>query len=294
MKYPFIEEHRSVFRVEKMCKVLRVSRSGYYKWRTSPKSNREKRREELTKRIQYHYQDNNGLYGSPKITHILRREGYRVAQKTVGRIMRENQLRSRTVRKFRIQTTDSNHQMPIAPNRLNQVFRTNAPNKVWVTDITYIRTRQGVMYLASVMDLFSRKIIGWELRDRMTKDLVEDALDKAYKNNRPGRGLIHHSDRGSQYASNDYRTKLEIYHMKASMSRKGNCYDNACIESFHSLLKRELVYQTKFATKAKAREEIYRYIEFWYNRKRLHSSLGYLSPDRFEAEYRKRKRKTVA
>jgi putative transposase len=154
-----------------------------------------------------------------------------------------------------------------------------------VTDITYIRTLQGMLYLASVMDLFSRKIVGWSLGKRMTKGLVSQALDAAHTNNKPKPGLIHHSDRGSQYASNEYRAKLVEYKMTCSMSGKGNCYDNACIESYHSLLKRELVYLTKFKTKEEAKHRIYRYLEFFYNRKRIHSYLGYLSPDRFEQLY---------
>lgn len=268
-----------------MCKVLRVSRSGYYKWLTTPASKRKRRKEELTKRIVYHYKDNNGLYGSPKITRLLHNEGQKVAEKTVGRIMRENGLRSTTVRKFRVQTTDSNHDLPTAPNLLNQNFTTSAPNKVWVTDITYIRTVQGMMYLASVLDLYTRKIVGWKFGNRMTVDLVSAALDDAYSKKRPEPGLIHHSDRGSQYASHEYRRKLEELGMICSMSRKGNCYDNACIESFHSILKRELVYQVRFKTKDEARQQLYRYIEFWYNRKRIHSALNYMSPDKAEAQF---------
>lgn len=268
-----------------MCKVLGVSRSGYYKWRKTPPSERKKRREELAKRIQYHYDDNYGLYGSPKITHLLRQEGRQVGQKTVGRLMKERGLRSRTARKFRVQTTDSNHDMPVAPNLLNQQFSTMAPNKVWVTDITYIRTREGMLYLASVMDLFSRRIVGWAIQERMTVDLVNQALDAAYTAKAPKPGLIHHSDRGSQYASKEYRAKLERYKMICSMSRKGNCYDNACIESYHSVLKRELVYLTKFKNKQEAKQQIYWYLEFFYNRKRIHSYLGYLSPDKYEQLY---------
>ena len=268
-----------------MCKVLDVSRSGYYKWRKTPTSEREKQREELAKRIQYHYEDSNGLYGSPKITHLLRREGRRVSEKTVGRLMREHGLRSRTIRKFKAQTTDSKHGIPIAPNILERKFSTKDPNRVWVTDITYIWTRTGMLYLASVMDLFSRKIVGWAIQERMTVDLVSQALDAAYAAKNPKPGLMHHSDRGSQYASKEYRRKLEKYGMTCSMSRKGNCYDNACIESYHSVLKRELVYLTKFKNKQEAKQQIYRYLEFFYNRKRIHSYLGYLSPDRFEQLY---------
>lgn len=265
--------------------MLDVSRSGYYKWRKTPPSERKKQREELSKRIQYHYDDNYGLYGSPKITHLLRQEGLLVGQKTVGRLMKERGLRSRTTRKFRVQTTDSNHNMPVGPNLLNQQFSTKAPNKVWVTDITYIRTREGMLYLASVMDLFSRRIVGWAIQERMTVDLVNQALDAAYTAKAPKPGLIHHSDRGSQYASKEYRAKLKGYKMTCSMSRKGNCYDNACIESYHSILKRELVYLTKFKNKKEARQRIYWYLEFFYNRKRIHSYLGYMSPDRFEQLY---------
>jgi putative transposase len=271
-----------------MCKILDVSRSGYYKWRKSPPSEREKQREELAKRVQHHYEDNSGLYGSPKITHLIRQEGYRVSEKTVGRIMKKRGLKSRTVRKHRVQTTDSNHDMPVAPNLLDQQFDTAAPNQVWVVDITYIWTREGMLYLASVMDLFSRRIVGWALLERMTVDLVNQALDAAYQANKPKPGLIHHSDRGSQYASKEYRSKLEQYGMVSSMSRKGNCYDNACIESYHSVLKRELVYLTKFKTKQEAKQQIYWYLEFFYNRKRIHSYLNYLSPHRFEQLYYQR------
>ena len=265
-----------------MCKVLGVSRSGYFKWRTSPKSERKLRREKLIDRIKWHFSDSNEIYGSPKITQLLLKEGWKVSERTVGLIMRELGLRSCTTKKYKVQTTDSNHDHPIAPNLLNQDFSTTAPNQVWVTDITYIPCREGRMYLANVMDLYTRKLVGWKLGDRMTNDLVLDALEQAYKAKKPPAGLIHHSDRGSQYASNDYRARLTQYKMIASMSRKGNCYDNACIESFHSLIKKELIYRKRFKTKAEAREKIFRYIELFYNRKRIHSSINYMSPDRFE------------
>lgn len=266
-----------------MCDVLRISRSGYYDWRNREATKREKLRKELTERIHYHYEDSNGIYGSPKITRLLQNEGYKVSEKTVGRMMREHGLRAKTAAKFRVQTTDSNHELPIAPNLLDQDFTAEAPNTVWVTDITYIRTRQGMMYLACVMDLFSRMIVGWALASRMTVELVNQALDAAYKNRHPEPGLIHHSDRGSQYASHEYREKLKQYGMIQSMSRKGNCYDNACIESYHGILKREMVYQTRFATRQEARQAIFWFIEFWYNRKRIHSTLNYTSPVRFES-----------
>lgn len=271
-----------------MCKVLCVSRSGYYKWRTAPLSEQKKRREKVTERIVHHYEDSNGLYGSPKITRMLHREGFKVAEKTVGRIMRDHGLRSRTVKKFRVRTTDSNHTLPVAPNLLSQQVKISAPDKVWVADITYIRTLQGKMYLAAILDLFTRRLVGWALRDRMTVDLVIEALEAAYEQRKPAAGLIHHSDRGSQYASHDYRAKLQGYKMVCSMSRKGNCYDNAHMESFNSIIKRELVYQTRFKTKDEARQQIYWYIEFFYNRKRIHSALDYMSPDRFESDHMRR------
>jgi transposase InsO family protein len=201
--------------------------------------------------------------------------------------MRENGLRSCVSKKFRVTTTDSNHTHPVAPNVLNQVFTASAPNRVWVTDITYVPCREGRLYLASVLDLFTRKIVGWKLADRMTTDLVLAALDQAYNAQKPSKGLIHHSDRGSQYASESYRARLQQYQMEASMSRKGNCYDNAVIESFHSVLKKEFIYCTKFRTKAQAQQEVFEYIELFYNRKRIHGALGYLSPVRFEEQYYK-------
>lgn len=243
---------------------------------------------ELTERILHYYHDNDGLYGSPKITALLRREGFCVSEKTVARIMREQGLRSRTVRKFRVRTTDSNHSLPVAPNLLNQRFTTSSPNEVWAADITYVRTRQGMLYLASVLDLFTRKIVGWALGDRMTVALVSKAFRNACNQSPPPPGLIHHSDRGSQYASHEYQATLQEYGIVCSMSRKGNCYDNACIESFHSIIKRELIYLTRFQTKEEARQRIYWYIEFFYNRKRIHSALDYTSPDRFEEAYRRR------
>jgi putative transposase len=285
VKFPFIAEHRSEFRIQKMCKVLDVSRSGFYKWLSAPPSERSRRREELGERIAYHYHDNHGLYGAPKITNCLNEEGTQVGEKTVGRMMREKGLRSRTMKKFRVTTTDSNHRLPVAPNLLNQQFHTSAPDKVWMTDITYIWTRQGRMYLACVMDLFTRKIVGWSLKSNMTDALVLEALDRAVEARKPSPGLIHHTDRGSQYASRVYQERLQKYRMVGSMSRKGNCYDNACIEAFHAIIKRELVYLEKFTSKALAEQKIYWYIEFFYNRKRKHSSLGYKSPDRFEAIY---------
>jgi len=269
-----------------MCKVLQVSRSGYYKWRNAKPSKQEERKKKLTARIKWHYYDSEKRYGSPRIWKELKKEGWDVSDRTVGLIMREQGLRSCMSRKFKVTTTDSKHSLSIARNVLKQNFTATKPNQKWVADITYIPCRQGKLYLASILDLYTKQIVGWQLSDRMTTDLVMDAIDKAYAAKTPMKGLIHHSDRGSQYASKDYRKKLKKYRMKASMSRKGNCYDNACIEAFHSILKRELIYCTpKFKTKQEAYEKLYRYIEFFYNRKRSNSTLGYMSPVRFEEQY---------
>lgn len=267
-----------------MCKVLEVSTSGYYKWLKREPSAREKRRQWLKKRIQHYYYHFKQRAGSPTLTAALREEGCAVSSKTVSRLMKGMGLKSVTVRKYKA-TTNSNHSMPVHDNILNRQFKVLAPNKVWVTDITYIATGEGWLYLASVMDLFSRKIVGWSAEPRMTRELVIDALDQAYKRQKPDPGLIHHSDRGSQYACTDYQKRLKDYKMIGSMSRKGNCYDNACIESFHSTLKKELVYQTKFRTRRQALNELYTYIEFDYNRLRLHSTLGYKTAHRFEQMY---------
>lgn len=236
------------------------------------------------KRIRYYYFHLKRRAGSPTITAALRDEGHKVSSKTVSRLMKEMGLRAITVRKYKA-TTNSNHSMPVFENVLDRKFCVSAPNKVWVTDITYIGTGEGWLYLASVMDLYSRKIVGWSVGARMTRELVIDALDQAYHRQKPSPGLIHHSDRGSQYASEEYRNQLIKYNMVGSMSRKGNCYDNACIESFHSTLKKELVYQTKFRTRKQAEKELYTYIEFDYNRLRLHSTLGYKTSHQFELNY---------
>lgn len=268
-----------------MCSILLVSKSGFYKWLEAKPSQQERHKLHVMERICYHFEDNKKRYGSPKITRLLLAEGITIAERTVGLYMKEMGLRACVTRKFKVTTTDSNHDLPIAPNILNQQFKVLEPCTVWVADITYIPCREGKLYLASILDLCTREIVGWRLSDRMTTDLVIGALDMAYKAKKPGKGLIHHSDRGSQYASKEYRQKLTSYKMTASMSRKGNCYDNACIESFHSVLKKELVYCTRFRTKKLAYDQLFEYIEFFYNRKRIHSSLGYVSPVRFANQF---------
>ncbi len=269
-----------------MCSVFKVSRSGFYKWKSSAPSQKELHKEKLTERIKWYFYDSDEIYGSPRIHNDLVKEGWTVSKRTVGLIMREKGLRSCMARKFRVTTTDSDHDNPIAPNVLEQDFSATKPNEKWVADITYIPCRQGKLYLASILDLYTKQIVGWKLSDRMTTDLVMDALKQAYVSKKPGKDLIHHSDRGSQYTSSDYREQLESYEMKPSMSRKGNCYDNACIEAFHSILKREFIYsKPKFKTKQEAQQKHYRYLEFFYNRKRSNSTIGYMSPLQFEQLY---------
>ncbi len=267
-----------------MCKVLNVSRSGYYQWTRRQESEQKKRRRELEQQISRIFVDSRRLYGSPKIAQVLRQQGVRVSEKTVARIMKELGLKSRTVKTYKA-TTNSNHNLPVHDNVLNQQFRAQAPHQVWMADITYVPTDEGWLYVASVMDLYTRKIVGWHADERMTKELVLQALDQAYNRQRPKGEVLHHSDRGSQYASHEYQKRLLKYGMKCSMSRKGNCYDHACIESFHSVLKKELVYLEKFRTRKEAQSRIFEYIEFFYNRKRVHSAIGYLTPFQYEQMY---------
>jgi putative transposase len=268
-----------------MCKVLGVSKSGYFKSLNQPKSNRQKQHEELSQKILQTHLEFKQRYGSVKITKTLNKRGVKVSGRTVSRIMTKNKWKSCTVKKYKA-TTNSKHQHPVSENVLDRQFKASKPNQFWVTDITYIPTNEGWLYLASVMDLYSRKIVGWAMDKTMTKELVISALKMAYKRQKPGKGVIHHSDRGVQYASTEYQKLLKKYKMIGSMSRKGNCYDNACIESFHGILKRELVYQTKYKTREEAKKSLFEYIEFFYNSKRIHSTLGYFTPNEFERMYR--------
>ncbi|GFN31038.1 transposase [Paenibacillus curdlanolyticus] len=263
---------------------MEVSRSGYYKWVGRPESKRERQHKEWTEQVKEVYDTSRQLYGSPKVTRELNKKGVSISERTVTRIMKENGIRSKTVKKYKA-TTNSKHSLPVHENVLNREFTASKPNEKWVTDITYVSTGEGWLYLASVMDLFSRKIVGWHMSERMTKELVLSALRQAYGRQCPDKGLIHHSDRGSQYASLDYQKQLQIYEMTGSMSRKGNCYDNACIESFHSVLKKELIYLNKYETRAEAKKSIFEYIEVFYNNQRIHSSTGYRTPSEFECMY---------
>ncbi|MEK3884387.1 IS3 family transposase [Paenibacillus sp. PL2-23] len=282
--YQFIHELRSEHRLEKMCKVMNVSRSGYYKWRDRPESERELQHKEWTAQAKEVFEESRQLYGSPKVTQKLHQQGVEISERTVTRIMNEQQWKSRTVKKYKA-TTNSKHNMPVQENILNQEFKASKPNEKWVTDITYIPTAEGWLYLASVMDLFSRMIVGWHMSDRMTKELVIRALQQAHGRQQPEGEVLHHSDRGSQYASHDYQKQLQTYSMKGSMSRKGNCYDNACIESFHSIIKKELIYLNKYQTREEAQKSIFEYIEVFYNNQRIHSSIQYFTPREYERQF---------
>jgi transposase InsO family protein len=266
-----------------MCRVLEVSRSGFHAWLKRKPAPRAQRREALTQRIQTVHQASRGLYGSPRVYRQLLQEGEKVCENTVAKLMRFKALRSKVARRFVPQTTDSNHALPVAVNRLEQNFSAAEPNRKWVADITYVETGEGWLYVAAVMDLFSRKIVGWSMDATMKTELVSEALKMAVARRQPAPGLLHHSDRGVQYASLDYQDLLEKHGCACSMSRTGNCYDNAAMESFWGTLKTELVYQQQYATRAQARASIFEYIEVFYNRSRLHSSLNYLSPEAFEA-----------
>lgn len=283
MKFAFIKAHLSRFPVEACCDALDVSRSGYYAWTNRPPSQRAQRREELAVKIQQVHEENRKVYGSPRVCQVLKARGEQVCQNTVADIMKQRQIRAKGKKKFVPKTTDSRHQQPIAGNLLNRQFDAPLPNQKWTVDITYIPTDEGWLYLAGVMDLCSRKIVGWSMADHMRVELVSDALKMAVARRNPAEGLLHHSDRGVQYASEDYRHLLESEGMQISMSGKGDCWDNAAVESFWSTLKSELVNHEHYATHEQARTSIFEYIEGFYNRKRLHSSLGYLSPEMFEA-----------
>lgn len=286
MKFDFIRRHAEQYPVRLMCRVLGVSRSGYYAWLRRPESRRGREDRQLTMRIRTIYHETRQSYGSPRIHRELRRQGIRCARKRVARLMRQEGLRARSRRKFKA-TTDSKHTHPVAPNGLNRQFDVSELDAVWLADITYIPTDEGWLYLAALMDLASRRIVGWSMSDRITSGLTLQALEMAVQLRQPAAGLVHHSDRGSQYACSDYRDALERHKIKVSMSRRGNCYDNAPMESFFRSLKVECLFGRRFATRADARGAIFRYIEVFYNRRRLHSSLDYLSPVEYESDVTK-------
>lgn len=282
MRYRAIQEHDRRYPIRLMCRALAVSPAGYYAWARRPESDRSVHNRALLSAIRVIHQESRETYGSPSIWDALIKRGHGVGKHRIARLMRVEGIRAKTVKKWRA-TTQSNHRWPIAENTLNRQFTVEHPNRVWAGDITYVWTTEGWLYLAVVLDLYSRTVIGWAMGHRLTVDLAEHALTMALANRKPTTGLLHHSDRGSQYAAMSYQQVLTTHAMTTSMSRRGNCWDNACVESFFGTLKRELVYHRHYATREEATQDIFEYIEVFYNRKRRHSTLGYYSPAEYEA-----------
>ena len=290
MRYAVIARHRREFPVRLMCRVLEVAASGFYAYLKRPPSWRALIDEVLMAHVRVAFAESGETYGAPRVLQELREAGLPTRSKRVARLMREDGLVARPRKGRRIVTTNSEHNDPIAPNLLARQFDVHgvAINRVWVGDITYIPTREGPLYLATVLDLGSRRCVGWAMRDTMEVELVLSALRMAHEARRPAAGLSFHSDRGSQYASGEYRAELAAHEMIASMSGTGDCYDNAVAESFFSTLEFELLMKQDWQTRDEARPAIFRYMEAWYNRKRRHSSLGYVSPAAYEAQAQER------
>jgi transposase InsO family protein len=284
MRFRTIEDLRATYPVRVLCDALDVSPSGYYAWRRRPECPRKAANHGLLADIRRLHAQHRGRYGVLRIHAALRAEGHWVSRGRVARLMRRHGIRAMTLRRFRVVTTDSNHGLPIASNLLDQTFLATRPNQIWLADITYIPTDEGWLYLAIVLDLCTRKVVGWAMRDHLRQELAIAALSMAIQRQKPGRGLIHHSDRGSQYAAGDYQKLLKANGILASMSRKGNCWDNAPMESWFHTLKTELVHHSVYATRAAAKRELFAYIEGYYNRQRLHSALGYLTPEQAELQ----------
>jgi putative transposase len=264
-----------------MCKILKVGRSGYYAWCKRPISQREKENQELVKQIHEEYQNSRKTYGSPRIHEAMKQKGIACGRHRVAKLMRSQGIAARKRSKRYPVTTKRQPGAIPAPNLLRQDFSATAPNRKWVTDITYIDTAEGWLYLAPILDLYSRLVVGWAMADHMEASLVEMAFQMALVRRNPAAGLLHHSDQGSQYTSTSYQLQLQLHNCQISMSRTGNCYDNAVMESFFASLKTECA-SDQFTSRALARMAIFEYIEVWYNRQRLHSSLGYTSPAEFE------------
>lgn len=270
-----------------MCRVLQVSRGGYYNWvkrQEEPPSRREMANQELTAAIQTTFKRSRGTYGAPRIHAELNNAGTPCGLNRVARLMRKAGIKAGRRRAYKVTTTLSKHNYPVAPNTLNRQFWAAGPNEKWVGDITYLKTREGWLYLAAVLDIYSRKVVGWAMDKHMEEGLVASALQMATTHRQPREGVLHHSDRGSQYAAHEYQQLLEAHKMRVSMSRKGDCYDNAVMESFWATLKAECATGV-YNSRAEARQSIFEYVEVWYNRQRRHSALGYSSPEAFEQRY---------
>ena len=277
MKYEFISDHCSGLRVEMMCRALKVSRSGYYAWADRGPSRREQTNQQLLVKIKRSYDDSRQLYGSPRVTVDLRESGETCNRKRVARLMRLNGLAAKTKRRFRI-TTNSRHNHAAAPNLVNQEFTAGKPGQLWTSDITYLWTKAGWLYLSVVLDVYNRQIVGWAMSERLNRQLVIASLQQAMNRRSPTENLIFHSDQGSQYTSDEFRQLLHNHGILASNSGRGNCYDNAITETFFHTLKTELVYFENYQTREEARLSVFEYIEVFYNRQRRHSALGYKSP----------------
>jgi len=266
-----------------MCQALGVTRGGYYRWKAEPRSKRSLENERLLFEIRRIHTKFRQTYGSPSIAHELEKDGFSCGENRVARLMKQHYIRAKTKRRYRI-TTDSKHNYPIVKDLVKRQFIVPSPNRVWASDITYVRTDEGWLYLAVVMDLYSRRIVGWSMKDRLHRQLVIDAFEQAVGRRNPPKGLIFHSDHGSQYASHEFRALVRKHHARSSMSRTGNCYDNACMESFFKTYKTEVVYDQRYFNRKEGMNSTFEYIEVFYNNQRRHSVLGYLSPAQFERQ----------
>lgn len=284
MRYTWIQKHRRHYPVALMCDVLQVSPSGYYDWQVRKPSQQQQHRDKIVQAAARSHFESHRIYGYRKVWEDLDEQQVACCPETVRRVLQELGLFSRRKRKF-VVTTDSQHTQPVAENLLDRDFTAAGPNQKWLTDITYIPTREGWLYLAAVLDVFSRRIVGWSMSDRIDTELVTSALQMATTQRSPEAGLLHHSDRGVQYASDAYRQILDELGVVCSMSRKGNCWDNAMMESFFGSLKSEWVYGKDYQTQEDAKQDLFKYIEMFYNRQRRHASLGYISPAEFERRY---------
>ena len=281
MKFQFMQAHSREYPIALMCRALEVSESGYHAWTKREVSQRAQEDQMLAEQIEHIFQANRGVYGSPRIHAELQEQGRRCGRKRIARLMQERGISAQRKRR-RVRTTDSNHSNPVAPNLLNREFTASAPNTKWVTDITAIETAEGDLYLAGVVDIYSRMAVGWAMGNQRDEQLVTDALMMAVVRRRPQPGWLHHSDRGSQYTSQGYRALLKSYGVEGSMSKKADCYDNALMESFFGTVKEECVYRHTFRTRSEARQTIFEYLEVFYNRTRRHSALGQVSPVIYE------------
>jgi putative transposase len=286
MRYQFVEEHRDEFRVTLMCRTLHISSSGYYAWRKRPSSQRKMANQKLVEQIKTAHKESYATYGSPRIYKELQENGVKCSENRIARLMKAHNIQAKQSKKRKM-TTKANKNHPKAANLLDRAFTAVCPNEKWTTDITYIPTAEGWLYLAVILDLFSRRIVGWSMSERINSKLVMNALNMAVQQRNPEPDLLHHSDRGSQYTGGQYRNLLSDSIMLSSMSRTGNCWDNAPSESFFGTLKTELTHHRAYETRNEAKTDIFFYLEGFYNSRRRHSTLGYVSPDAYEAAFYK-------